>query len=71
MKTILCYGDSNVLGALYRHIANTENCEFLDASRIIPASKRDGLYLEADQHALLANAVKEKIVQIFSKGLNE
>lgn len=55
---------SKELGALYQHIASTENCDFLDASRLITASKRDGLHLEVDQHALLADALAEKIPQI-------
>ncbi|MDP1573777.1 MAG: GDSL-type esterase/lipase family protein [Coxiellaceae bacterium] len=57
---------SKLLPNLYQKVAMNEDCDFLDASLIVHASQIDGLHLDEDQHALLANAVAKKIIEIFS-----
>lgn len=57
---------SKRLPKLYENIAKNEGFEFLDISKIVRASKNDGLHLDEDQHVLLANSVAKKIIGIFN-----
>jgi lysophospholipase L1-like esterase/GNAT superfamily N-acetyltransferase len=38
------------LVSAYRSVADRKGCHFLDASRVISASRRDGVHLEAEEH---------------------
>ena len=55
---------SKLLPKLFQQVAMDENCDFLDASMIVHASQIDGLHLDEDQHAILADAITKKIKQI-------
>ena len=41
------------LASAYREITEREGCHFLDPSRVISASKRDGVHIEAEEHIKL------------------
>lgn len=58
---------SKLLPKRYQQLAQEEQCAFFDASLIVHASQNDGLHLDEDQCALLANAVGQKILQIFEE----
>jgi lysophospholipase L1-like esterase len=45
------------LEAAYREMAVTLGCHFFDAGSITPASRIDGIHLDADQHLLLGKAM--------------
>ncbi len=57
------YNKSYDLPDYYEQIAKDCNCEFLDTSKIIVASKLDGVHPDVDEHLKLGNAVTE-IVKI-------
>jgi len=58
---------SKKLAAHYALVADEYGCSFLDAGQVIKSSDLDGIHFEADQHALLAQAVAEIILEIFSE----
>lgn len=45
------------LAAAYRETAATLGCHFFDAGSVTPASRIDGIHLDADQHLLLGKAM--------------
>ena len=45
------------LSAAYRETAATLGCHFFDAGSVTPASRIDGIHLDADQHLLLGKAM--------------
>ena len=45
------------LSAAYRETAATLGCHFFDAGSATPASRIDGIHLDADQHLLLGKAM--------------
>ncbi len=45
------------LAAVYRETATTLGCHFFDAGSVTPASRIDGIHLDADQHLLLGKAM--------------
>lgn len=45
------------LAAAYAELAQQLGCEFFDANSVTPASKVDGIHLDADQHAKLGAAL--------------
>jgi lysophospholipase L1-like esterase len=45
------------LAAAYRAVASELGCGFFDAGAVTPASRVDGIHLDADQHALLGRAL--------------
>ncbi len=55
---------SKKIGNAYQQIAIRENCEFLDASSIIKASKKDGIHLDENQYELLSHSIYEKITRL-------
>lgn len=49
----------------FEKIANAEECDFLDAGRVVVSCNIDGLHLEKDQIKLLAQVIVEKVQEIF------
>ena len=45
----------------YRDVAGALKCDFFDAGSVTPASRVDGIHLDADQHALLGEAMAEVV----------
>jgi hypothetical protein len=45
------------LGALYRAVAESRACAFLDAGALVSVSPRDGVHLDADAHARLGTEI--------------
>ena len=45
------------LSAAYRETAVTLGCHFFDAGSVTPASRIDGVHLDADRHLLLGKAM--------------
>jgi len=54
------------LADAYRQICAELKCEFFDAGSVISASPIDGIHLDADQHALLGNALAEHVVALLA-----
>lgn len=50
----------------YRAVAERNGCEFMSAADYVTASELDSLHLDPDAHKKLAEAVAEKIKQIFT-----
>lgn len=59
--------ESRKYSILYQKLANKYGLEFMDASAIVEPSTVDGVHLSRDGHALIGNAVAEKIREIFCK----
>lgn len=55
------YEKSTQLAGYLSDVALTHDCGFLDAAAHAKASSIDGMHMEADQHALLAKALTDKI----------
>ena len=55
------YDISYKLPEYYAKIAEDNNCEFLDTSKIIVASELDGVHPDVGEHLKLGKAVQEKI----------
>jgi lysophospholipase L1-like esterase len=51
------------LAEAYRDVCSNLGCHFFDAGTITPASRVDGVHLDADQHAALGNALVD-VVQV-------
>lgn len=49
------------LAAAYRDTATTLGCHFFDAGSVTPASRVDGIHLDADQHLLLGKALVDAV----------
>src|SRR5688572_1927022 len=47
------------LAAAFRAVADELGCAFFDAASVTPASRVDGIHLDADQHATLGRALAE------------
>lgn len=56
---------SKELPKLYKEIAEKNNCEFLDLSKIISPSPKDGLHLEREAHKIIADNLYSIIKKIF------
>ncbi len=48
----------------YHNIAHEAGCFFLDTSRIVKTSPKDGIHLDLYNHELLASALHKKILEI-------
>lgn len=48
----------------YRRTAEWNGCAFVDAGKVVQSSDKDGIHLEAYQHANLAGAVLGEIRQL-------
>lgn len=49
---------SHLLAKIYENIAQEQGCEFIDLAKIVEVSTKDGLHLEPQAHALIAQAFK-------------
>jgi lysophospholipase L1-like esterase len=58
------YNKSQKLPDYYEKIAINHKCYFLDSSKIIVASKLDGVHPEVDQHLILGKAIIDKVKEI-------
>lgn len=57
------------LAAAYEQVARDSGCEFFDAETATPASRVDGVHLDADQHLKLGEAIAEKVRTQLRRGL--
>jgi lysophospholipase L1-like esterase len=58
-------GEKSVgLAAAYRELAATLACHFFDAGTATPASRVDGIHLDADQHLRLGEALAEVVAPL-------
>lgn len=55
---------SRELPAKYARLSREIGCAYLDLNEVAVASEKDGLHLEPDQHAKVAAAVKQKLLQL-------
>ena len=55
------------LAEAYSTLARELDCHFLDAGSITPASRVDGIHLDADQHLLLGEAVAGRVASILAQ----
>ena len=51
-------------GEACREVSKTCGCHFFDANSITPASRVDGIHLDADQHLLLGNAMADVVTKL-------
>lgn len=49
------------LAAALRSVAEELDCAFFDAASVTPASRVDGIHLDADQHGVLGRALAEVV----------
>lgn len=60
-----CAGEkSRELASHYRRNAEWNDCAFIDAAKVAQTSDKDGIHLEAHQHANLARAVYDEITRL-------
>ena len=55
---------SRKLPGYYEKIAHEQGIEFLDTSKIVTVSKRDGIHIDIEEHQKLGNAVIKKVREI-------
>jgi lysophospholipase L1-like esterase len=56
------------LSEAFLQVAAARSCAFLDAATVTPASRIDGVHLDADQHARLGRAVAERVHALLEAG---
>jgi lysophospholipase L1-like esterase len=49
------------LASAYREVATALGCHYFDAASVTPASRVDGIHLDADQHLLLGKAMADVV----------
>jgi lysophospholipase L1-like esterase len=52
------------LAEAYREISSNLGCHFFDAGSVTPASRVDGIHLDADQHGILGLALVDVVAPI-------
>ena len=57
-----CQGFADALGEVSANL----HCAFFDAGTVTPASRVDGIHLDADQHLLLGEALVEVVTPILA-----
>lgn len=55
---------SRELPAKFARFTREIGCEYLDLSQVAVSSEKDGIHLDPDQHAKVAAAVKQKVLEI-------
>lgn len=55
------------LADAYREVSATLGCAFFDAGRVTPASRVDGVHLDADQHLTLGRALVDAVAPILAQ----
>lgn len=58
---------SNQFASFYRQVAETLQCHFLDAAKIITSSDLDGIHWEASEHHKLGLAVAARTREILGQ----
>ena len=61
-----CTEKSRELAKYYRRVADQTGCEFMDAEGIAEFNKVDYMHLTANGHRRLAEALAEKVTEIFA-----
>jgi len=56
---------SVILPKVFEKVCIETGCDFLDISKSVKSSKRDGVHLGLSEHRKLANIIKEKLLNIF------
>jgi lysophospholipase L1-like esterase len=56
-----------VLADAYREVSANLGCHFFDAGSVTPASRVDGIHLDADQHLILGQALVDVVAPILLK----
>lgn len=54
------------LADAYREVSSSLGCHFFDAGSVTPASRVDGIHLDADQHIILGKALATAVSSILS-----
>lgn len=54
---------SKQLGTLFEQIANRYNCQFIDISKYVSPSKKDGYHLEPESHQKIADLLEKLLLQ--------
>jgi lysophospholipase L1-like esterase len=52
------------LADAYRTVASELGCGFFDAASVTPASRVDGIHLDADQHGVLGRALADVVTPL-------
>jgi lysophospholipase L1-like esterase len=52
------------LADAYREVATASGCHFFDSNSVTPASRVDGIHLDADQHLALGTRIAEQVRRI-------
>ncbi len=52
------------LAAAYAGVCKSMGCHFFDAGSVTPASRVDGIHLDADQHGVLGAALAKEVIRI-------
>jgi lysophospholipase L1-like esterase len=55
------------LAEAYREISSNLRCHFFDAGSVTPASRVDGIHLDADQHVILGLALLDVVAPILKE----
>lgn len=61
------YAESLKFAELYKEVAKANNVEFLDAALYAKASVIDGIHMDKENHALLADAIAMKLKEILQR----
>jgi lysophospholipase L1-like esterase len=56
------------LADAYRAVSSDLKCHFFDAGSVTPASRVDGIHLDADQHLTLGLALADVVIRILKSG---
>ena len=56
------------LADAYRAVSSDLKCHFFDAGSVTPASRVDGIHLDADQHLTLGLALTDVVIRILKSG---
>ncbi len=62
-----CYEQSRMFPFFFNSIAMQYGCHFIDAQTVCAPGKADAVHMDEENHAKLADAVAEKIKEIFAK----
>ena len=56
---------SKKLGGLYKQIASEHNLLFLDLSKIVRISEKDGIHLDSEAHEVIGKEISDIVENIF------
>ena len=55
---------SQGLAGAYAEVCQSLGCHFFDAGKVTPSSRVDGIHLDADQHAVLGDALAQEVIRV-------